>query len=908
MKMKKLTIGLLLILLSVGILVVGLKVSPVSAAPVVDGIISPGEYDGGMVVQLTGPYPPGAPFPPWITDAYIWWDTEYLYVAVDEPVPASTGSGLSSWIEFQFDVGPAYHSFVLFADGTPQHVLYPLPSGPWYWDVPPGFNNPYPWYAATNTATEFQVKYTDFGIAYGHMLKMSIDRGKDDFTNPPLGECSVWPNPCIFYPTADASTWGDVHLSTLGPPTQYSLTVNSVPISGISYTVDSQSALTGTSITLNNGSHTIIMPSTVTSGSDSYQFTLWENSLTSPVRTINLQSDTVLSATYSNHTVDGVISPSEYDSGLAVQLIGRTDPNWTVNGYIAWDNEYLYVAVNESVPPGTGIQSWIEFCFDAGPSRSYLDAFVLFCSGQRQYVQCPKPPGSWGWKTYDFLSATNTATEFRVKYTDFGIVPGDTIKLAIDRNLGPPPPAPYGFAAFWPQGAVVYYDPPDPTTWGTVTLAPSEPVTYEFTVNSVPVSGISYTVDSQPAVTGTPIILESGSHTIMMPSLITIGADAYNFARWEDNSTNPARTLNLQSNAVLTATYTKAGPIVDGTISPGEYDGGMAVQLVGRWNPNWTVNGYIAWDAEYLYVAVNEPVPNTTGHKSWIEFAIDAGPARPYLDAFVFFDDHAKVYDRYVKPLGLWVGVGPGNFSAVSDVATEFKVKYTDYQIMRGDTIKMSVDRNLGPAPPSPYGFAAFWPQNATVYDGVPIQAVPATWGNVTLAVHNVAVTDITPFKTVIGQGYAGNMSVTTANSGDYGESFNTVAYANQTIIAAFMNTTLASGNSTILTLTWNTTTASYGTYEISAIAGQVPGETDIADNNYTCPVLVHVGVPGDISGPTQGAYDGTCNMRDITYAILLFNTNPSSPNWKPNADINNDGTVNMRDIQIQILNFNKHE
>jgi hypothetical protein len=87
-----------------------------------------------------------------------------------------------------------------------------------------------------------------------------------------------------------------------------------------------------------------------------------------------------------------------------------------------------------------------------------------------------------------------------------------------------------------------------------------------------------------------------------------------------------------------------------------------------------------------------------------------------------------------------------------------------------------------------------------------------------------------------------------------------------------------------------------------------VPGEINTSDNNYTCPVRVHVGVPGDVSSPTQGVYDGLVNMRDIYYIILLFNTDPSSPNWKPNADINNDGTVNMRDIQIPVLNFNKHE
>jgi hypothetical protein len=48
--------------------------------------------------------------------------------------------------------------------------------------------------------------------------------------------------------------------------------------------------------------------------------------------------------------------------------------------------------------------------------------------------------------------------------------------------------------------------------------------------------------------------------------------------------------------------------------------------------------------------------------------------------------------------------------------------------------------------------------------------------------------------------------------------------------------------------------------------------------------------------------------MKDIAYMVALFNTKPSSPNWNPNADINNDGVVNMKDIAIGILNFNKKE
>jgi len=72
--------------------------------------------------------------------------------------------------------------------------------------------------------------------------------------------------------------------------------------------------------------------------------------------------------------------------------------------------------------------------------------------------------------------------------------------------------------------------------------------------------------------------------------------------------------------------------------------------------------------------------------------------------------------------------------------------------------------------------------------------------------------------------------------------------------------------------------------------------------------ITIHYGLVADVSGTTLGVPDGTVNMRDISYMIMLFNTRPSSPNWNPNADINNDGTVNMRDISIAILNFNKHE
>jgi hypothetical protein len=112
--------------------------------------------------------------------------------------------------------------------------------------------------------------------------------------------------------------------------------------------------------------------------------------------------------------------------------------------------------------------------------------------------------------------------------------------------------------------------------------------------------------------------------------------------------------------------------------------------------------------------------------------------------------------------------------------------------------------------------------------------------------------------------------------------------------------------NRTILTYTWQTSGYSKGNYTVSATATTVPSETDTTDNY--CTWIIHVGVPGDVSGSTTGVYDGTVNMRDISLLIQVFNTKPSSTKWNPNADVNNDLIVNMRDISITIQNFNKHE
>ena len=174
-------------------------------------------------------------------------------------------------------------------------------------------------------------------------------------------------------------------------------------------------------------------------------------------------------------------------------------------------------------------------------------------------------------------------------------------------------------------------------------------------------------------------------------------------------------------------------------------------------------------------------------------------------------------------------------------------------------------------------------------------------------ALADVALTGTNIAKTIVGRGYSLNVNLTAANLGTLDESFSVELCANSTVVTT-QPFDLKIGVSINLTCEWNTTGVLFGNYTITAYVPPLEGEDNLADNNCTYHTPLHVGVPGDVSGPTVGVYDGTTNMRDINYLILRFNSQPDSSNWNPNADVNNDGVCNLRDIQIAILNFNQHE
>jgi len=154
------------------------------------------------------------------------------------------------------------------------------------------------------------------------------------------------------------------------------------------------------------------------------------------------------------------------------------------------------------------------------------------------------------------------------------------------------------------------------------------------------------------------------------------------------------------------------------------------------------------------------------------------------------------------------------------------------------------------------------------------------------IAHHDIAVTNVTPSKTVVGRGYSLNINVTAANQGDYTETFNVTVYANTTSVTS-QTVTLSSGNSTTITLMWDTTGWAKGNYTISAVADTVPGETDTTDNTIINGWVL-VTVPGDVNG------DGECNILDIKRVKLALS------GWivEPNADLDNNGEINILDLK----------
>jgi ABC-type branched-subunit amino acid transport system substrate-binding protein len=166
-------------------------------------------------------------------------------------------------------------------------------------------------------------------------------------------------------------------------------------------------------------------------------------------------------------------------------------------------------------------------------------------------------------------------------------------------------------------------------------------------------------------------------------------------------------------------------------------------------------------------------------------------------------------------------------------------------------------------------------------------------------AVDDVAVENLTSAKTVIGQGYCGNLTVTPQNLGNIPEDFNVTVYAN-TIALNTLNFSLAIGGNATEEFVWNTTGFAYGNYTLKAAADVVQYEQNTANNNCTDGVVT-VTIPGDLNG------DFNVSLSDLVLLANAYGSVPGDSKWNPNADINGDGKASLQDLVIMANHYGQH-
>jgi hypothetical protein len=70
--------------------------------------------------------------------------------------------------------------------------------------------------------------------------------------------------------------------------------------------------------------------------------------------------------------------------------------------------------------------------------------------------------------------------------------------------------------------------------------------------------------------------------------------------------------------------------------------------------------------------------------------------------------------------------------------------------------------------------------------------------------------------------------------------------------------------------------------------------------NNSLDDGFIRLSLLGDLNG------DGSVDVFDALILASAYNSNPSSPNWNPNADLNGDSRVDLFDALLMASNYGR--
>jgi hypothetical protein len=180
---------------------------------------------------------------------------------------------------------------------------------------------------------------------------------------------------------------------------------------------------------------------------------------------------------------------------------------------------------------------------------------------------------------------------------------------------------------------------------------------------------------------------------------------------------------------------------------------------------------------------------------------------------------------------------------------------------------------------------------------------------------HDIGVVNVTPSKTIVGQGYSLSINVTIQNQGRFTETFNVTVYTNVTVTdgdigqnhAAYSNVTvvatqrisLEAGASKTLQFIWNTTDVKKDNHTIIVSLEIIPEEINIADNTF---------IDGDICVTRPGDVNGNMliDIYDVTAICGVYGARKGDSHYHPNLDINCNSEIDIYDVVIACANYGK--
>ena len=197
---------------------------------------------------------------------------------------------------------------------------------------------------------------------------------------------------------------------------------------------------------------------------------------------------------------------------------------------------------------------------------------------------------------------------------------------------------------------------------------------------------------------------------------------------------------------------------------------------------------------------------------------------------------------------------------------------------------------------------------HSDIPSGEPVDGTYTIKGLLGFVCHDIAITSVKPYKTVVGQGYCFTANITIANRGNFTETFRLFSTC-----GFIRNLTLPSGAEIIVENLINTTNLRKGKYGLYALIPPCFDDCNPCDNiriegNFTVAMI------GDITGGTPNVFDfvpdGKVDMKDIGVIAKYFGKNvPPAPS---NCDLTGpivgvpDYKVDMRDIGVAAKNFGK--